>query len=99
MREVEVFRHHLPHLETMFRKLAKAGIRLAPGMLGRMAARQIACLGHWVDCDGVFPQHSEVEAVVKMLPPTYVAGLRRFLGMVGCYGKFLSRRWLSNASR
>eukprot|EP00873_Tetraselmis_striata_P019274 jgi/Tetstr1/439538/TSEL_027967.t1 len=39
----------------------------------------------------VFPQHSKVEAVVKMPPPTDVAGLRRFLGMVGYYGKFIEQ--------
>eukprot|EP00873_Tetraselmis_striata_P040268 jgi/Tetstr1/460532/TSEL_005790.t1 len=90
MSDAEVFQQHLQHLETVFRRLAKAGIRLAPGK-GRMAVRQIAFLGHWVDGEGVFPQHSKVEAVVKMPPPTDVAGLRRFLGMVGYYGKFIEQ--------
>eukprot|EP00873_Tetraselmis_striata_P023141 jgi/Tetstr1/443405/TSEL_031418.t1 len=90
MSDAEVFQQHLQHLETVFQRLAKAGIRLAPGK-GRMAVRQIAFLGHWVDGEGVFPQHSKVEAVVKMPPPTDVAGLRRFLGMVGYYGKFIEQ--------
>eukprot|EP00873_Tetraselmis_striata_P028450 jgi/Tetstr1/448714/TSEL_035951.t1 len=90
MSDAEVFQQHLQHLETVFQRLATAGIRLAPGK-GRMAVRQIAFLGHWVDGEGVFPQHSKVEAVVKMPPPTDVAGLRRFLGMVGYYGKFIEQ--------
>eukprot|EP00873_Tetraselmis_striata_P045218 jgi/Tetstr1/465482/TSEL_010166.t1 len=90
MSDAEVFQQHLQHLETVFQRLAKAGIRLAPGK-GRMAVRQIAFLGHWVDGEGVFPQHSKVEAVVKMPPPTDVAGLLRFLGMVGYYGKFIEQ--------
>eukprot|EP00873_Tetraselmis_striata_P011945 jgi/Tetstr1/432209/TSEL_021665.t1 len=36
-------------------------------------------------------EHSKVEAVVKMPPPTDVAGLRRFLGMVGYHGKFIEQ--------
>eukprot|EP00873_Tetraselmis_striata_P036300 jgi/Tetstr1/456564/TSEL_043284.t1 len=90
MSDAEVFQQHLQRLETVFRRLAKAGIRLAPGK-GRMAVRQIAFLGHWVDGEGVFPQHSKVDGVVKMPPPTHVAGLRRFLGMVGYYGKFIEQ--------
>eukprot|EP00873_Tetraselmis_striata_P020918 jgi/Tetstr1/441182/TSEL_029440.t1 len=53
-----------------------------------MAVRQISSLGHWVAGEGVFPQHSKMGAVVKMPPPTDVAGLRRFLGMVGYCGMF-----------
>eukprot|EP00873_Tetraselmis_striata_P038320 jgi/Tetstr1/458584/TSEL_044987.t1 len=90
MSDVEVCQQHLQHLETVFKRLANAGIRLAPGK-GRMAVRLIAFLGHWVDGEGVFPQHSKVEAVVKMPPPTDVAGLRRFLGMVGYYGKVIEQ--------
>eukprot|EP00873_Tetraselmis_striata_P046010 jgi/Tetstr1/466274/TSEL_000954.t1 len=63
---------------------------VAPGK-GCMDVRHIAFLGHWVDGEGVFPQHSNVEAVVKMPPPTDVAGLRRFLGMVCYCGKYIEQ--------
>eukprot|EP00873_Tetraselmis_striata_P036667 jgi/Tetstr1/456931/TSEL_043601.t1 len=90
MSEAEVFQQHLQHLETVFRRLATAGIRLAPGK-GHVAEWQIAFLGHRVDSEGLFPQHSKVEAVVKMPPPTDEAGLRRFLGVMGYYGKFIEQ--------
>eukprot|EP00873_Tetraselmis_striata_P033555 jgi/Tetstr1/453819/TSEL_040770.t1 len=90
MSDGEVFKQHLKHSETAFRRLAKAGIRLAPGK-GCMAVRPIAFLGHWVDGEGVFLQHSKVEAVVEVPPPTDVAGLRRFLGMMSYYGKFIEQ--------
>eukprot|EP00873_Tetraselmis_striata_P006796 jgi/Tetstr1/427060/TSEL_017265.t1 len=47
--------------------------------------------GHWVDGEGVFPQHAKVAAVVKMPPPTDVARQRRFPSMVGYYGKFIEQ--------
>eukprot|EP00873_Tetraselmis_striata_P001155 jgi/Tetstr1/421419/TSEL_012368.t1 len=54
--------------------------------------READCFwGHWVDGEGVFPQHSKVAAVVKMPPPTDVARQRRFPGMVGYYGKFIEQ--------
>ena len=88
MSAAEVFEEHLQHLQVVFERLAKAGIRLSPGK-GHMAVSQIAFLGHWVGPDGVFPQHSKVEAVLKMPAPENVSGLRRFLGRVGYYGKFI----------
>lgn len=87
MREAEVFRQHLQHLETLLHRLAKAGICHAPDKK-RMAVKQNAFSGHLVDGEGMFPQHPKVEAVVNMPPPAEVAGLRRFLGMMGYYGKF-----------
>eukprot|EP00873_Tetraselmis_striata_P040688 jgi/Tetstr1/460952/TSEL_006104.t1 len=86
--EAEVFQQLLQHLETVLWRLAKAGITLAPGR-GSMAVRQIVFLDHWEYGEGVFPQRSMVKVVVKMPPPTDVAGLRRSLGMVGYYGKFI----------
>eukprot|EP00873_Tetraselmis_striata_P021446 jgi/Tetstr1/441710/TSEL_029933.t1 len=59
-------------------------------MQGETSAR-IAFFGNWVDGESVFPQHSKVHAVVKMPPPTDMAGLRRFLGIVGYYGKFIQQ--------
>lgn len=90
MSDEEVFALHMQHLQKVFDRLAEAGIRLAPGK-GRMAVEQIAFLGHWVGPEGVFPQHSKVEAVLNMPAPTDVAGVRRFLGMVGYYGKFIEQ--------
>ena len=89
MSEAEVFEEHLRHLAIVFDRLAAAGIRLSPGK-SRMCCTELPFLGHWVGQGGVWPQSSKVEAVAAMPSPTSVSQLRRFLGMVNYYARFIA---------
>ncbi len=49
--------------------------------------REVKFLGHSVSKEGFRPDPGNVEAIVKMNPPTNVKETRRFLGMAGFYRK------------
>ncbi|XP_062707936.1 uncharacterized protein K02A2.6-like [Aedes albopictus] len=59
----------------------------------------IKYLAHIVDAEGLHPDPSKVEAIVKMPPPKDVTGLRSFLGAVNFYGKKTVGRPTPNAGR
>ncbi len=46
-------------------------------------------LGHVVSKEGFKPDPGNVEAIVRMKPPTNVKEVRRFLGMCGFYRKHI----------
>jgi len=46
-------------------------------------------LGHEISYEGIHPNQQKIEAIVKMLPPIDIAGVRRFLGMTSYYRKFI----------
>ena len=48
-------------------------------------------LGQVVSADGVKPDQSKVEVVLKVIEPEDVSSLRRFLGMVNQLGKFIPK--------
>ncbi len=51
--------------------------------------KEVKFLWHIVSKDGLRPGPGNVEAIVKMKPPTNVKETRRFLGMAGCYRKHI----------
>ena len=52
---------------------------------------ELKFLGHVLNRDGVSPDPEKTRAIVMMLPPDGVQGLRRFIGMVNHLGKFSHR--------
>ena len=49
----------------------------------------VAFLGHIVSTEGVSVDPKKVEAILNWKPPTSVTEIRRFLGLVGYYRKFV----------
>ena len=49
----------------------------------------VAFLGHIVSIEGVSVDPKKVEAILNWKPPTSVTEIRRFLGLVGYYRKFV----------
>ena len=49
---------------------------------------QLKFLGHLVDEQGIHADPDKVTAITKMVPPTNISELRRFMGMVNQLGKF-----------
>ena len=59
------FDGHVLHLEEVFKRLAKANLKLKPKKCV-FFKEQIKYLGYVVDKEGLCPQNSKLEAVQKM---------------------------------
>ncbi|KAL0818761.1 hypothetical protein ABMA28_008088 [Loxostege sticticalis] len=79
---------HQQHLRQLFQRLADYGILIntAKCVLGM---EQVNFLGYSVSADGIKPLPAKVEAVQQFPQPKTVKELRRFLGMVNFYRRFV----------
>jgi len=50
---------------------------------------EVSFLGHLISKKGLAPSPQKVEAIVKFPEPKDIKGLRRFLGMINFYNRFL----------
>ena len=81
-------REHNETLQVVLEKLARAGLVLKKGKC-KWNQDSIVFLGHIIDRDGIRPMKAKVEAIQKMRPPNNVSELRKVLGMINYYHKFL----------
>ena len=79
---------HIERLEAVFRKLAKAGLKLKPSKC-EFFKKRIKYLGHIVSEEGVSTDPKKVEAVLNWPVPKTVYDVRAFLGFVGYYRRFI----------
>ena len=79
---------HLDRLDAVFKRLAAAGLKLKPSKCN-FFKEEISYLGHIVSKDGIKADPKKVEAVVNWEVPTTVQEVRRFLGFVGFYRRFI----------
>jgi len=79
---------HLSNLRTVFERLRQAGVKLKPSKC-RLVAKEIQFLGHILTSDGVKSDPSKVAAIKSYPIPMDVVELRRFLGLIGYYRKFI----------
>ncbi len=84
------FQHLLQRLGEVFNYMGGVGIKLNLSKC-HIGQREVKFLGHIVSKDGFRPDPGNVEAVVKMKPPTNVKETRRFLGMAGFYRKYIDK--------
>lgn len=79
---------HARRLKALFIRLRKFGLKAAKTKcwFGRT---QVEFLGFRVDASGVRPPEERVRALLKMPRPTTTMDLRRFLGMLNFYKRFL----------
>lgn len=80
---------HEEHLRVIFSRLAKYGVLVnkAKSTFGRS---EIEFLGHLITKDGIKPLESKVRAISEFPKPETVEELRRFLGLLNYYRKFVS---------
>ena len=52
-------------------------------------SKEIQYLGHILSTKGICPLPSKTQAIQKMHPPTTPKQVCAFLGLVGCYRKFI----------
>ena len=51
--------------------------------------KEVSILGHVISSDGIAVDPSKVEAVSKWETPKSVTEIRSFLGLAGCYRRFM----------
>ena len=94
---------HLEHVLVLFERLRAANLKLTKRKCSFMKAH-MQYLGHYISGQGLEPIPEKLEALVKMPPPRDITEVRKFLGFVGYYQKFIPRysdvaRPLTNLTR
>ena len=84
----DTWSQHVAQLDSIFHALAEANLvlNLSKSDIGHA---QVTYLGHVVGRGEVAPIRSKVLAIQDLPPPTNRRALRRFLGMIGFYRKFV----------
>ena len=84
----ESFDQHLIHLREVFARLNSNGLTInaAKSVFGQ---RDLKFLGHYVDTTGIRPTEQRVNCINEFPVPTTTKQLRRFLGMVNFYHRFI----------
>ena len=81
---------HPKRLEAVFWKLEEAGLKLKPSKC-ELFLRQLAYLGHVISAKGIATDEGKIEAIRDQPTPTIVTEVRRFLGFMGYYCRFIPK--------
>jgi Reverse transcriptase (RNA-dependent DNA polymerase)/RNase H-like domain found in reverse transcriptase/Spumavirus aspartic protease (A9) len=82
------FDEHLQHLEDVFQRIEKAGLRINPDKC-HFCTQSLQFLGHIITNKGILPDDSKVEAVKNYPVPQNLTQLRAFLGLASYYRRFI----------
>jgi hypothetical protein len=76
------------HVREVLRRLQKGGFTLNPDKVV-FGAVEIKYLGHQISSRGVSILANRIQAIQHYPPPNNLRALRRFMGMVGFYARFI----------
>ena len=79
---------HEKHLKILFTRLAEYGIIIGPEKC-QFGTTELSFLGHNVSAEGISPLPSAVDAIVNFNRPEKQRALRRYLGMINYYHRFI----------
>ena len=79
---------HESHLECLFQRLKEYGIVINQSKC-KFGVQQVQFLGHQIDAQGIRPLPDKVKDIANFPVPETASQLRRFLGMVNFYRRFL----------
>ena len=79
---------HLQHLETVFKRLQDAGLKLKESKCDFFRS-QIHYLGHMLSAEGIQPLPEKLDSITNMPAPENQTEVKQFLGLVGYYHKFV----------
>ena len=79
---------HKKHLRIFFARLSEYGIIIGPEKC-QFGTTELSFLGHHVCAEGISPLPSAVDAIVDFVKPEKQRALRRYLGMVNYYHRFI----------
>ena len=96
-------KEHLEHIRILFQRLREADLKLSRRKCCFLKVH-VQYLGHYISGSGLEPVLEKLENLKRIPPPTDVTGVRKFLGFVGYYWKFIPQysdiaRPLTNLTR
>lgn len=84
----ETLEEHLEWLEKALKRMVEAGLQINVDK-SEFLCSSVTFLGYRLDSEGLRPDPDRVEPVLNFPRPRNVKQLRRFLGMVGWYSRFI----------
>ncbi|GFX44835.1 hypothetical protein TNCV_1901481 [Trichonephila clavipes] len=81
---------HRSHLRTIFQRLSSYGLKLNISKCV-FGVTELIFLGHLITPDGIKPLPDKVQAVLDFKQPETVGSLRKFLGLLNFYRRFLPK--------
>ncbi|GFT50292.1 hypothetical protein TNCV_4612681 [Trichonephila clavipes] len=81
---------HRSHLRTIFQRLSSYGLKLNISKCV-FVVTELIFLGHFITPDGIKPLPDKVQAVLDYKQPETVGSLRKFLGLLNFYRRFLPK--------
>ena len=79
---------HLQHLETVFKRLQEAGLKLKESKCDFFRS-QIHYLGHMLSAEGIQPLPEKLDSITNMPASENQTEVKQFLELVGYYHKFV----------
>ncbi|HVH95668.1 MAG TPA: reverse transcriptase family protein, partial [Bacillus sp. (in: firmicutes)] len=79
---------HVEHIKEVLSRLRSAGLKINPDKC-HFAAKEVQFLGHIVGIEGIKPDPDKVIKIQEYPEPRTTKELRRFIGMVAYYRKFI----------
>ena len=79
---------HLIDVGAVLQRLDKANLKVNVNKC-RFAMNQVTVLGHLVLAAGIEPNPEKIQGIRDMKPPTNVTEVKRFLGMINFYRRFV----------
>lgn len=79
---------HAEHLRTLFQRLQDYGVVVNPSKC-HLGADRLVFLGYHISAEGTRPPPERIQALQDFPLPKTIQGLRRFLGMINYYRRFL----------
>ena len=84
----KTFDEHVERLKRIFNRLREVNLKLSPKKC-EFFKKKVRYVGHIVSADGIEPDPQKVEKVKDWPTPTNPDEVRRFLGFVGYYRRFI----------
>jgi hypothetical protein len=84
----ESWGEHVQHLNAILCKLREVNLKLNPNKCC-FVAKSITFLGHVVSKEGTRPDPGKIETVLHFPTPKTITSVRSFLGLTGCYRKYI----------
>ena len=81
---------HIDHLRAVFERFRRADLKLSWDKCSFLK-RHVQYLGHLISGQGIEPVKEKLSALQEMVEPRTVTEVRKFLGFVGYYRKFIPR--------
>ncbi|CAF1030452.1 unnamed protein product [Brachionus calyciflorus] len=82
------FKSHMDRLELILSKFEKAGLKLKPSKCC-FVMNQVNYLGYVISGDGLLPDAAKTKSIANMGTPKSKEELKRFLGMLSYYRRFI----------